>query len=121
VIVTGAFFAEQAGIDDHSRLDVAGGVWDWYGVGPRGEVALQLVALVQAQPDDVGASMVSLEVFDQKGDRLLGPIDKMYELPEDAENGFVLFGVQAELSYRGRAAFVISCGGGATTIPLHLR
>lgn len=112
MIVTGAFFADQAE-DDGGKLSVVGGVWDFIPV-PAGleAVAARLVVLIQTSPDDYGReNVVSVDTTTPSGIPAGRTELVIQELGRPAENRYFHFNVPFQVAERGRFAFSIAANG----------
>lgn len=111
MIVTGAMFADAARIDDGGKLDLNGGVWDWYGVplDPPILHTVPLVVLVEAEEDGVRSGQASIETFDPTGARV-ADLTAEVSIPPTARNGFQIVPCPVLFRLPGRYSFVISLG-----------
>lgn len=117
-MITGAFLAETATVVNN-KLDVSGGVLSGYAVGADRMARLVLVVLTQAETDEP-VGRVDVEIR-PPGDG--DPQQIAYDVPDAAaggEMGFAYFPVEVNLATNGRWVFVVTCGPGAVSLPLHV-
>lgn len=117
-MITGAFLAEAAAVVNN-KLDVSGGVLSRYRVGPDRVARVVLVVLTQTETDGP-VRRVEVEIRSPAdGD----PQQVVYDLPLAAaggEIGFAFFNVEVSLPTDGRWVFVVTCGPGVVSLPLHV-
>jgi len=117
-VITGAFLAESAAVVDN-KLSVSGGVLSGFMVRPDRQVKFMLVLLTQSETDSP-VREVDVEIRPPTDAE---PLNIKYELPEAAaggEVGFAFFNVEVRLPTDGRWVFVVTCGAGVTSLPLHV-
>lgn len=117
-MITGAFLAERASVADN-KLNVSGGVFTGYRVGPDRKARFVVVVLTRAEAES-SARRVEVELKSPSGG---GPLKMECELPEATivgKVGFAFFNVNVGLPYNGEWVFVVTDGLSTFSLPLEV-
>lgn len=119
MVITGAFFAENAATVDN-KLHVWGGVFENVWVGPDRLARLTLVVLLQHGREADGHS-VQVEFIPPGDDPKRAKVE--FDLPEGAREGEIAhayYRIGIPLSVDGRYVCLVSAGGATISLPLNV-
>ena len=118
MIVTGAFLAEAAAVEDN-KLNVRGGVLASCQVGPDRIARVTVVVLTQPEADDK-APKLKIEILKPSGDSHSSLSGDIPEATLGGENGFALFPCEIHAETYGRYVLVVTSGGSSVSLPLRV-
>lgn len=119
MIITGAFLAEAAAVEDN-KLNVRGGVLASTQVGRDRVARVTVVVLTQSEEGDK-APKVQIEVFKPSGELHSTRAGAIPKGTLGGENGFAIFSCEILAETNGRYAIVVTCDNSSVSMPLKVR